>query len=450
MFYNKYRPQTISELDNERIKETLGQAVLNNKFASAYLLTGGRGTGKTTTARIIAKLLNCPDRKVGEEPCDKCDSCKAIIGGSSLDVIEIDAASNTSVEDVRDLREKAKLAPSQSKYKVYIIDEVHMLSNSAFNALLKILEEPPKHVVFILATTDPQKMPPTVISRCQRYDFGTASTEELKGAIKRAARGEGVTIDPAAIGQLAQLASGSLRDAHKLLEQLTVNREQITTEDVEKLRGLVNQTEVLEILNLIVKKKTKEALEWLEKYTLAGNRARVLIEELVAKLRGEVKIIYKVTDGKRTTELDIHQITNLLERLERAWAECRDSVVESLPLELVVVEFGETPSAPADSGATEGQGGAEEKSSLEDNDIVDKKIWAEVLEKVKPFNHSLTAFLKAGRPTAIKDDLLVVEVAYKFHLDKLSEDKNRRIVEQVAGDIMPNIKRVKFELAKRG
>jgi DNA polymerase-3 subunit gamma/tau len=195
MYYRKYRSQTIAEIDNSEIRETLGKSLLENKFSQAYLLVGTRGSGKTSMARLIAKVVNCTGRKLGEEPCNKCESCVAITDGRSLDVVEIDAASNTGVDDIRDLREKVKLAPVQGKFKIYIIDEVHMLSTSAFNALLKTLEEPPEHVIFVLATTDPQKLPETIVSRCLVYDFKTASKEELVRSLSRVVAGEKIKVD---------------------------------------------------------------------------------------------------------------------------------------------------------------------------------------------------------------------------------------------------------------
>ncbi len=209
MYYTKYRPQKIADLDNLHIKETLGAALLSNHFAHAYLLTGPRGSGKTTTARLIAKIVNCTDRKPGEEPCGHCFSCKDISLGRSMDVLEIDAASNRGIDEIRALREKVKMAPSAGKYKIYIIDEVHMLTTEAFNALLKTLEEPPEHVIFVLATTEFAKVPGTIVSRCQHFQFGPATAQEIAACLEKIVKDEKLEVEPAVLGKIYIASLGS-------------------------------------------------------------------------------------------------------------------------------------------------------------------------------------------------------------------------------------------------
>lgn len=228
--HHKYRPKSFAELvGQEAITTTLTNAIRAAKIAPAYLFTGPRGTGKTSSARILAKSLNClKTDKPTAEPCGVCNICQGITKGYSLDVIEIDAASNTGVENVRDMIEKAQFAPVQCRYKVYAIDECHMLSTAAFNALLKTLEEPPKHVVFVLATTDPQRVLPTIISRCQRFDFRRINLEAMEKHLNHIAYQEKINISPESVTLIAQISQGGLRDAESLLDQLSLLTGEIT------------------------------------------------------------------------------------------------------------------------------------------------------------------------------------------------------------------------------
>jgi len=436
MFYRKYRPQTIADLDNERVRESLGKSILSNKFASAYLLIGTRGIGKTSTARLIAKALNCQKRKVGEEPCNGCDSCKTIATGTNLDVMEIDAASNTGVDDIRDLREKVKLAPSSSKFKVYIIDEVHMLSTSAFNALLKTLEEPPSHVVFILATTDPQKLPETIKSRCQVFDFGRGSISEISRAIKRAVKGENLEVSEEAVAEIAKLADGSFRDAHKILEQLADKYQKIDGSVVASLRPMVAQKNLNEFLEMLGDKKVTPILEWVENQNLT---VKEFIEELVKILHEDLLIKSGVKKDKNVTTLNLIDLKILLLKLDQAYKELRGTVIQVIPLELALIEWLE--------GKGEKQEVKNEKpteQAPETSGEFGEAKWKELLEKTKPFNHSLSAVLRSAKPIGLSGKTLMIGVNYKFHLDKLSEAKNVEIAEKVLGEIMDTPMRVKY------
>ncbi|OGG07678.1 DNA polymerase III, subunit gamma and tau [Candidatus Gottesmanbacteria bacterium RIFCSPHIGHO2_01_FULL_42_12] len=436
MFYRKYRPQTIAELDNERIRESLGKSLLSNKFSSAYLLVGSRGTGKTTTARLIAKVLNCDRRKSGDEPCNECETCKTIANGTNLDVIEIDAASNTGVDDIRDLREKVKLAPSSSKYKVYIIDEVHMLSTSAFNALLKTLEEPPSHVVFILATTDPHKLPETIKSRCQVFDFGRGSLPEIVRATERAARGEKLDVGKDAILEIAKMADGSFRDAHKILEQLAAKNNKIELIDVKDLKPTVSVKNINDFLALLENRDSAKIIDWVEGQNLP---VKEFIEEIAKILHEDLLINMGVTDAKPKTQLKTLDLKNLLEKLDKAYKELRGTVIAVLPLEVALIEWAQTEETkkvevkkealPSPSVATEGFGEAR---------------WSQLLEKTKPYNHSLSAVLRSAKPIGLSGKTLMIGVNYKFHLDKLSESKNIEIIEKVLEEIMDTEMRVKY------
>ncbi|RMF98503.1 MAG: DNA polymerase III subunit gamma/tau [Candidatus Schekmanbacteria bacterium] len=250
----KKRPQKFSEVIGQRhVTTTLQNAVKTGRIAHAFLLTGTRGVGKTTTARILAKALNC-ENGPAPEPCDECANCRAISEGSSLDVIEIDGASNRRIGEVRELREKAKFAPIQSRYKIYIIDEVHMLTTEAFNALLKTLEEPPPHVKFILATTDPNKLPPTILSRCQRYDFKTLPDNVIVEFLSKIAKDENIEIEDEALKILALSASGSVRDALSVFESIISFSEEgkITAKIVQDILGIVDSMFLADTVQAIV------------------------------------------------------------------------------------------------------------------------------------------------------------------------------------------------------
>jgi DNA polymerase-3 subunit gamma/tau len=251
--HHKYRPQTFAQLvGQEAIATTLTSALRQQRIAPAYLFTGARGTGKTSSARILAKSLNCLQSEVPtENPCGVCDVCRMIARGSALDVIEIDAASNTGVDNIRELIERAQFAPVQCRYKVYVIDEVHMLSNAAFNALLKTLEEPPDRVVFVLATTDPQKVLPTIISRCQRFDFRRIPLDSLTQHLGMIAQKEAIAISEEALTLVAQISQGGLRDAESLLDQLSLMPDEIAVEQVWDLVGAVPERDLMTLLEAI-------------------------------------------------------------------------------------------------------------------------------------------------------------------------------------------------------
>lgn len=302
--YRTYRPKTFSEVYGQKvIVQTLQNALENEKFAHAYVFSGPRGTGKTSIAKIVAKTLNCRKAPI-KEACGECDICKGIDRGDVPDIIEIDAASNNGVDEIRDLREKVKYAPSVGKYKVYIIDEVHMLTQAAFNALLKTLEEPPKYVVFILATTEVHKIPATILSRCQRFDFKNIDLEDIKSNIKRIAEKENLDIDDQAIHAIATTAEGGMRDALSLLDQtLSFANGKITEDDVYKVSGGLSRRFIIDLLNLIIERKPQKTLELIHEVLKEGKDIQRMVADMIYALRDI--LLDKVTQGKNFESVQI-------------------------------------------------------------------------------------------------------------------------------------------------
>ena len=286
VFARKYRPQTFDDLVGQtHVSRTLKNAVAQNRLAHAYLFVGPRGVGKTSTARILAKSLNCINGPT-ITPCGICDNCREIAGGNSLDVIEIDGASNNSVEDVRQLRENVRYAPAKGRYKIYLIDEVHMLSSAAFNALLKTLEEPPEHVKFIFATTEPQKVLATILSRCQRFDLHRIPANLIAQHLQFIAKKEKITLQPAAAHAIARGAEGGLRDAESMLDQLVAFcGEKITESDVLNVFGFTSEQTVSDLTGRILRGETPEAINLLHEQSEAGKDMMRLMSDLIAYLR---------------------------------------------------------------------------------------------------------------------------------------------------------------------
>jgi DNA polymerase-3 subunit gamma/tau len=306
VFARKYRPQTFDDLVGQaHVSRTLKNAVAQNRLAHAYLFVGPRGVGKTSTARILAKSLNCVKGPT-VTPCGECDNCREIAAGNSLDVIEIDGASNNSVEDVRQLRENVRYAPAKGRYKIYLIDEVHMLSPAAFNALLKTLEEPPEHVKFIFATTEPQKVLPTILSRCQRFDLHRIAANLIAKHLQFIAGKENITLEPAAAHAIARGAEGGLRDAESMLDQLVAFcGEKISENDVLDVFGFTSEQTVVDLTGRILRGETPDAIDLLHQQSEAGKDMMRLMSDLIAYLRDLLVFKAKPDALKEDVEADV-------------------------------------------------------------------------------------------------------------------------------------------------
>ena len=284
--YRKYRPKSFEDVvGQEVIVQTLTNAVKNDMVSHAYLFNGPRGTGKTSIAKIYAKILNCNDLNE-MKACEKCDSCTQINNNQNIDVIEIDAASNNGVDEIREIRNKIGLVPSNSKYKIYIIDEVHMLTNQAFNALLKTLEEPPKHIIFIFATTEPHKIPTTILSRCQRFDFKKIHDEKIVKRLKQIVKIEQIKITDEALKEIAFLSDGGLRDSISLLDQaISYSDDEITVQNIHDINGSITKEEVRSLINYLCDKNLEECLKSIESYDANGKSMSKIVRSVIEELK---------------------------------------------------------------------------------------------------------------------------------------------------------------------
>jgi len=460
-FYLKYRPQKVNDLDLEEVRQNLGEILSGENIPHAFLFVGPKGTGKTSGARIVAKAVNCTAKKKGGEPCNKCETCKLITTGRSLDLIEIDAASNRGIDDIRELRGKIKLTPAQAQYKVYIIDEVHMLTNEAFNALLKTLEEPPEHAKFVLCTTEPQKLPGTIVSRCWRINFNRAKVEEVIRALKKVVKGEKLKIKTKDLKLIAEKADGSFRDGVKLLEQLAATGKTISSKRIKGMlrRGIVGKN-IDEWLVMVYKGKVSEALAWFGEAVEEGLNIRQFMVEVVERLRRVLLDrlgIEKIGDLKEID--DVERLKDLIEMMMRAAGQVKGAVVESLPVELAIVEWAggavEIDSSELDDESEEKEEEKVESSSkltgksgkLKIEEVAAK--WRDVLATMRPLNHSLEALLRATRPVGFDGKLLAVEVFYKFHKERLEQERYKLLVEEVTSRVMVAPIKVRYYLSQR-
>jgi len=317
VLYREWRPQTWDEVvGQDHIVQTLRNAVRGERLAHAYLFAGPRGTGKTTTARLLAKAANCLAEATGERPCNRCARCVAVNAGRFLDLIEIDAASNTSVDDVRELRERINFSPNEGRFKVYIVDEVHMLSTAAFNALLKTLEEPPAHAIFILATTEVHKIPATVLSRCQRHEFRRIPVALISAYLDRQIAKQGFRLDRESVDLIARQSTGSLRDAVSLLDQLVSSGEQVTLSLAQQVLGTASTEVVWDLLETLVDGKIGKGLTVLNRALDAGVDPRQLARQVVTALRAILLIQMGELPAEEAPAGDHPRLQSLAERIQ--------------------------------------------------------------------------------------------------------------------------------------
>ena len=357
VYYRKWRPSSFSELaGQEHVSTTLRQSVRLGRISHSYLFCGPRGCGKTTTARIIAKAANCLDLQDGD-PCNACTVCQAINEGRFMDIIELDAASNRGIDEIRDIREKVNFAPVQGRRKVYIIDEAHMLTDAASNAFLKTLEEPPAHVIFVLCTTEAHRILPTIISRCQRLDFRRIPSDTVFGRLSEIADAEGVAVEPAALRIIARYAAGSLRDAENLLEQLVVScPDGVAAPQVEKLLGMGSDETALELVKYLLLGNTTASLLAVNRAAWEGSDLRQLHRQTSDLLRGYMHLQWGSEEAVDLPEHVTAQLRELVGQLPpwrivralKTWGavNMRYDAPSTLPLELAVVEICEESAAP--------------------------------------------------------------------------------------------------------
>lgn len=458
-FYRTYRPTVIDEVDNTEIKKRLHELLSKQpaELPHAYLLTGPKGTGKTTSARIIAKLFVCTNR-TKHGPCGTCDQCTSVTAGKNIDVLEMDAASNRGIEEIRQLKAGIALAPIAAAYKVYIIDEVHMLTTDAFNALLKTLEEPPAHAVFILATTDPQKVLPTIKSRCMELSFAKAQPDELRSALARIIISEHLTVDDEAIERIIELSDGAYRDAVKMLEQMSLVSKPITRALVDETLSVPTQSLRNELFVALSQKDIGKALQSVSTLVETGLDVRVFVSDCASYVHS--LLLARYLPGKssknHTDQFSTEELTALADLFTNVYSLLRISPIASLPLEVALVNYcgvkseGVKKSVPQEE--KKDQKPAEEKKKPEPKQTVPdarpvstdpppnsveltleklKTHWSDVIEAMKPFNNSVSGVLRSTRPVSTDNGMIVIEAFYPFHKDRLSDAKVRDTLSSV-------------------
>lgn len=342
--YRMFRPQSFNDVvGQEHVTKTLRNAISKGKQSHAYIFSGPRGTGKTSIAKVFAKAINCLNPHDGE-PCNECAICKGITQGTNGDVIEIDAASNNGVDEIRNIRDKVKYAPSESKYKVYIIDEVHMLTTGAFNALLKTLEEPPAHAIFILATTEPHKIPPTIISRAQRFDFKAISTEQIVERLRFVAQEQSLDYEEAALEFIAKASEGGMRDALSIMDQaIAFGDEHLTLQDVLDVTGSVDEASLNELFNDIVNGNVKEAFSRYHHFVSEGKEVNRLINDMIYFVRDTIvnKTINEQTSYDALTQFDLETLYHMIDIINDTLVSIRFSVNQNVHFEVLLVKLAE-------------------------------------------------------------------------------------------------------------
>ncbi|OGC36660.1 DNA polymerase III, subunit gamma and tau [candidate division WS6 bacterium RIFOXYC1_FULL_33_9] len=463
VLYRKYRAQNFDELvGQDHITKILKNAIKGDQLSHAYLFVGSRGTGKTTTARVLAKAVNCLKPKKDGNPCNKCEVCLSVSNGTFLDLVEIDAASNRGIDQIRELKERIEFSPVKGKYKIYIIDEVHMLTNEAFNALLKTLEEPPEHIIFILATTDAHKLPPTILSRCQRYDFRLGTEKEIRDTLLMVLKNENINIEEKGLEILVRNARGSYRDALSLLDVVinaqirSENAKEITEDEVKSILGIPEMYLVNALLESLLRGDSKKSLECISELEIKGINLtqftsftlEVLREVLVSKISGE-------SDGEYTFAKDLKQrdILNLIKEFLNVERDLKNSTNQILIYQMLIPTFSKDENFVKDTTKLKEKGDIDTKNTT----ILQKKSetvevvcsdgggieivevgrnWEKIANGVKPKNATLFAFLGASKPVSVDGDVLNIEVPFKFYKDQIDSPVSRELISGVIFEVL--------------
>ncbi len=458
VLYRKYRAQVFDEIiGQEHITKILKNAVKDSQLSHAFLFVGSRGTGKTSTARILAKAVNCIKPKKDGNPCNECENCLAISNGTFMDLIEIDAASNRGIDQIRELKERIEFAPSKGKFKIYIIDEVHMLTTEAFNALLKTLEEPPEHVIFILATTDVHKLPATILSRCQRYDFRLGNEQEIRSTLEEILKKEKIKVQEKGLDIIVRNARGSYRDALSLLD-VVINSQsngkdpkKITIEEVRAVLGIPEVYMVNDLLSSLIKGDSKQALNCIRELEEKGSNLaqftnftlEVLREVLVSKISGED--IKEYTFAK---ELSLKEILFLIKEFLNVERELKNTTNQILIFQMLIPTFlkeeneVKTPPKVIQVKSTVVKSGTivegrSESVEVINTDVINlciddvQKSWKSIVNSIKPLNTTLFAFLDSSKPTSVEQNVLNIEVPFKFYKDQIDAPKSRELIGEI-------------------